>query len=202
MNQSQIQDPRFRRRWSKSGALGTIDGPIPGDKAMMKWISDENHKHMVQTSSIHYLLEWVPKEILEAEGLSFKNPYDIRSYVALTLFEKIVATPEYVHKLPEGMYGAMTELLEEVDKEGFRTADDYPHPEQQEDEVFISNSHDEGPVDDTGRTDYECIGWKTKRRGVVAYDVNGKVLPEMFPVFVKRSEIEQADPKILKSLLN
>jgi hypothetical protein len=93
---------------------------------MQKWLDDESHKYMVQTSEIHYLLEWVPKVITEAEGITFQNPYDIRSYVALTLFEKIMATPKYVDMLPEGMAYSMGKLLQEVNKDGFRTADDYP----------------------------------------------------------------------------
>lgn len=126
MNISKARDHRFYRRWERSGALGTIHGPIPSLKEIQKWLDDESYKHMVQTSGIHYLLEWVPKGILEAEGITFQNPYDIRSYVALTLFEKIMATPEYVDMLPEGMHYSMGELLQEVDKNGFRTADDYP----------------------------------------------------------------------------
>lgn len=92
---------------------------------MQKWLDEESYKYLVQTSEIHYLLEWVPKTILEAEGITFQNPYDIRSYVALTLFEKIMATPEYIDMLPEGMVYSLGKLLQEVNKNGFRTADDY-----------------------------------------------------------------------------
>lgn len=126
MNPSKVQDPRFYRRWGRSGALGTIDGPNMSTEQILNWLSDENHKHMVQTSEIHYLLEWIPKEILRAEGVAFQNPYDIRCYVALTLFEKIMETSDYYTKLPAVMYYSLAKLLEEVDKDGFRTADDYP----------------------------------------------------------------------------
>ncbi len=126
MNTSKARDYRFYRRWERSGALGTIDGPVPSLKAMQKWLDDESRKYMVQTSDIHYLLEWVPKAIAEAEGITFQNPYDIRSYVALTFFEKIMATPGYMDMLPEGMVYSMGKLLQEVNKDGFRTADDYP----------------------------------------------------------------------------
>ena len=75
------------------------------------------------------------------------------------------------------------------------------HPEQQEGEIFLSNSHDGDAQGETGRTNYECIGWKSKRRGVTAYDVKGKVVHGCFPVFVQRDEIEAADPSIAKRLL-
>ncbi len=67
------------------------------------------------------------------------------------------------------------------------------HPEQIPDEVFIGNSDENDFINN--------IGWKTKRRGEVAYDKNGKPLSKYtFPVFVKRWEIENDDPKTLKRL--
>lgn len=75
------------------------------------------------------------------------------------------------------------------------------HPEQQEGEIFLSNSNDEDAMDGTNRTYYQCIGWKTKRRGRTAYDVNGKVVNRMFPVFVQIAEIKGEHPSVLKHLL-
>lgn len=129
MNPSKKQGYRFYRRWDRSGALGDMNGPYPSSKKIMEELSDMNFKHMVQTSEIYYILQWMPKEILEAEGMSFENPYDIRPYVALTLFEKITENQEHWEKLPSGMLYSIGKLLDEVDKDGFRTADDYPLPE-------------------------------------------------------------------------
>jgi hypothetical protein len=57
------------------------------------------------------------------------------------------------------------------------------HPEQQDDEVFITNSR---PVD------VHLIGWNTKRTGEQAYDRKGEQITYFVPVFVKRWEIEEA----------
>lgn len=126
MNPSQAHDRRFYRRWSRSGALGDINGPYPSNKQILRQLSDQNYQHMVQMSEIYYILEWLPKEILEAEGIAFQSPYDIRPFVVLTLFETIMENPKYMDMLPEGMFCSMDTLLQEVDKDGFRTADDYP----------------------------------------------------------------------------
>lgn len=79
------------------------------------------------------------------------------------------------------------------------------HPERQEDEVFIGNFFKE-PEDSLHligrrRSGFNSVGWKTKRKGNKGYDRNGNYLPGSYPVFVKQSEIEEADPKILKQLL-
>ena len=76
-----------------------------------------------------------------------------------------------------------------------------PHPELREGEVFITNATDKrmhnplAPGD--RRSSWESVGWKTKRRGKVAYDTDGKAITEdrwsgMFPVFAQRSELEEA----------
>ncbi|MEK7100248.1 MAG: hypothetical protein AAB872_00375 [Patescibacteria group bacterium] len=67
------------------------------------------------------------------------------------------------------------------------------HPEKRNGEVFLTNvgDHDREFLfleDDN----YQRIGWKTKRKGSVAYDVNGKEVYGMKPVFVQRSELEKA----------
>lgn len=55
------------------------------------------------------------------------------------------------------------------------------HPELREGEVFLTNA-----------LSLSGIGWKTKRSGYVAYDIYGKPIHGMFPVFVQRKELEKA----------
>ncbi len=59
------------------------------------------------------------------------------------------------------------------------------HPEAGDDEVHLGNY---------GHELWLNVGWKTKRRGITPYDVNGVALThgQARPVFVKRSEIEAA----------
>ena len=67
------------------------------------------------------------------------------------------------------------------------------HPEARPDEVFITNASDDvWDFTDDPRSSWEVIGWKSKRRGTTAYDMSGRVIPEMFPVFVRRDELENA----------
>lgn len=72
------------------------------------------------------------------------------------------------------------------------------HPELEVGEVFLTNASDNDFPSLysflTGRavenhSSWESIGWRTKRRGVVAYDSDGKSITEMFPVFVQRWEL-------------
>lgn len=80
------------------------------------------------------------------------------------------------------------------------------HPERLDDEVFITNSDDEFDFEEN-RSSYDAVGWKTKRRGEVAYDIYGKPLGQRwrgsFPVFAKIAEIEKSEngKEILKRLL-
>jgi hypothetical protein len=57
------------------------------------------------------------------------------------------------------------------------------HPEQRSGEINIANS--------TEKT-FRYIGWKTKRFGEVAYDIDGKIVPGDVPVFIMASEYEAA----------
>jgi hypothetical protein len=82
------------------------------------------------------------------------------------------------------------------------------HPERKPDEVFLGYFSDNDCHDGTGRTQWECVGWKTKRRGINVYDTDGKLeefseLSNYTPVFVKQDEIRKAEDgeKILASLL-
>ena len=67
------------------------------------------------------------------------------------------------------------------------------HPEIREGEVFLTNTDAESSpfynFDDEG---YHRIGWKTKRRGVIAYDIEGNVVDYLVPVFVQRDELINA----------
>ena len=56
------------------------------------------------------------------------------------------------------------------------------HPELDEGEIFLTNSTLEG---------YPQIGWKTKRKGMIAYDINEVPVKGLFPVFVQQSEISK-----------
>jgi hypothetical protein len=55
------------------------------------------------------------------------------------------------------------------------------HNERQDDELFLTN---------TTYDDYYQIGWKTKRQGDIAYDVDGEEVKGLFPVFIKKFEVE------------
>lgn len=78
------------------------------------------------------------------------------------------------------------------------------HPELRKGEVFIVNICSKGSsrVPQLGaefgwlgdnRSDWECIGWKTKRMGNVAYDIYGSPLSGATrPVFAKRTELKKA----------
>jgi len=58
----------------------------------------------------------------------------------------------------------------------------YNHPETREGETFLTNIDEKGFFE---------IGWQTKRRGVIAYTKDGRILQENFPVFVQKSEMEE-----------
>ena len=70
------------------------------------------------------------------------------------------------------------------------------HPEIRKGEIFLTNADDEVVPITLGehtvwKSGWECIGWKTKRRGQVALDIKGRPIPDsgFFPVFVQRSEL-------------
>jgi hypothetical protein len=59
---------------------------------------------------------------------------------------------------------------------------EYSHPEAKENEIFITNSSEET---------YHIIKWKSKRRGMYAYDKKWNLLSDIkFPVFALRSEVD------------
>lgn len=57
------------------------------------------------------------------------------------------------------------------------------HPEQHDDEVLIANS---------SLSDISRIGWKSKRVGIVAYDVYGNPIKGLVPVFISKQEIKES----------
>jgi hypothetical protein len=57
------------------------------------------------------------------------------------------------------------------------------HPEQGVDEIYLGNFTNES---------YTQVSWKTKRRGKIAYDINGNILSELRPAFVLRQELQIA----------
>jgi len=56
------------------------------------------------------------------------------------------------------------------------------HPELKEGEMFLTNSSFEN---------YTLIGWRTKRRGIQAYTIDGEELIMIRPVFVQKEEYEE-----------
>jgi len=59
----------------------------------------------------------------------------------------------------------------------------FEHPEKQEGEICLTNSTKE---------DFIRIGWKTKRMGIVPYDIHGRALRcRLYPVFVQASELKE-----------
>ena len=74
------------------------------------------------------------------------------------------------------------------------------HPELREGEVFLTNvpmereGEDYDPMIMKGvhLTLFRDIPWKTKRLGGIAYDVLGREVLYMLPVFVQKAELEAA----------
>ena len=54
------------------------------------------------------------------------------------------------------------------------------HPELQQGEMFVTNSTMEH---------LDTIGWKTKRTGKIAYDIGGKEIHWLVPVFRQSNEV-------------
>jgi len=60
---------------------------------------------------------------------------------------------------------------------------DQNHPERLRDEVFLINIRGDS-------NQLRQISWRTKRRGIIAYDTNDMRIENHFPVFIKKQEIE------------
>ncbi len=71
------------------------------------------------------------------------------------------------------------------------------HPEIKKGEIFFGNIvHNNRllmrrPNSCDCGSDWDKIGYKTKRRGNIAYDVNGNSVQGLSPVFIKRSEVKK-----------
>jgi hypothetical protein len=69
------------------------------------------------------------------------------------------------------------------------------HPELLVGEVFLTNIEDDeflyfnSRMGVDSRSSWEKIGWRTKRRGMTAYDTDGNPINGMLPVFVEREEL-------------
>ena len=71
------------------------------------------------------------------------------------------------------------------------------HPERRQDETFLGNADDNC---------FASCGWKSKRRGSVAYDTEGNVIPpvtfglpgmtSLLPLFAKTDEIKAKFPEL------
>jgi len=59
-----------------------------------------------------------------------------------------------------------------------------PHPEAAESEVWFCNSTPDG---------FARMSWRTKRHGKVAYDNHDKPIPELWPIFIQRQELIDAN---------
>lgn len=67
------------------------------------------------------------------------------------------------------------------------------HPEARECEFFLANiwPERESPArrDPTHLIgDYNALNWRTKRLGIIAYNLNGEIIPGALPVFVELAE--------------
>ena len=78
------------------------------------------------------------------------------------------------------------------------------HPELRKGEVFLTNASNDLRLRDINgyikkRSSWESVGWRTKRKGTVAYDILGGPINWMFPVFVQRDELVKGgiDPDTL-----
>jgi len=70
------------------------------------------------------------------------------------------------------------------------------HPETREGEMYITNCDRNlffNPEDA-----YYNIGWKTKRKGIIAYDVHGNIVEDSYPVFIQIEEYKAKYGKVIK----
>jgi len=69
----------------------------------------------------------------------------------------------------------------------------WKHPELREGEIYLTNCYEEEELEENCVEDFSAIGWKTKRRGRKAYDINReRIYNGAFPVFVRATELEEA----------
>ena len=68
----------------------------------------------------------------------------------------------------------------------------FTHPEIKEGEILFTNSNQKG---------FDMMDWKSKRKGLVAFDGNGLLTnnDDWFPVFIKKDELERSG-KLLEDI--
>jgi len=70
------------------------------------------------------------------------------------------------------------------------------HPETLEGEMYVTNCC--SGIFDSADDDYRDIGWKTKRKGTIAYDVYGNIIAGSYPVFMQIKEYEDEYGEVTK----
>lgn len=70
------------------------------------------------------------------------------------------------------------------------------HPELQTGEMYLTNCCFDifKDMDDS----YHEIGWNTKRKGKIAYDNNGNIIEDSYPVFIQIEEYEAKYGKVIE----
>jgi LmbE family N-acetylglucosaminyl deacetylase len=97
------------------------------------------------------------------------------------VFQQVSDLVEIAQKL--GMTGAANYLTTDLNYFRKWHGPKPMHPEQRSGEVHLLNSEPET---------VRYIGWKTKRAGDVAIDVDGNPVPGQVPVFVEAEELARA----------
>ena len=64
------------------------------------------------------------------------------------------------------------------------------HPELLDGEMFLTNIH---KYDD--ESVYRSIGYNTKRKGNIAYTIDGEISKSSFPVFINKKEYDEVQKK-------
>ena len=96
----------------------------PTDEEILEQLSDENIRHIHQTESIGYIMQFIEAEVLTSENI---NPEETTLYEKLCFFEKVRYNEEVREKVEWRVVCGIIELLEEIGKngkEGFMTVDD------------------------------------------------------------------------------
>lgn len=70
------------------------------------------------------------------------------------------------------------------------------HPETREGEIYLTNCCLD--VFNNPDDEYYKIGWKTKRKGKVAYDIYGNIIENAYSVFIQIEEYEAKHGKAIE----
>lgn len=97
------------------------------DREIIEWTSDENSRHMQKSGEILYLIEWLFKNTDKlVDGTTKEQVASMTQFKKIELLERLHAHPEMFGTL---LYRDISSFLEDVNKDGFRTADDYEQPD-------------------------------------------------------------------------